>query len=215
MGFTKEYWEENYSEPMTMDCIGNAKEHAKYLYAYFDVEKVDVSSIVDLGFGLGHLFKKMLKTFMPYKAYGIEPSSYAFDLASAKRLYPLCDTMKLTLKSESLQQWCERKTTSKLRFDLGLCTSVFQYLSEEDLTKIIPILSDRVKYLYLTVPTDVELKRQVSELDFVDRFALARSREFYFDVMRDFFTHVSSRVWESKTYFDEDTTLMSDLLYRH
>ena len=60
MGFDRKYWEENYSQPFTMDGIGNAKEHAKYLKAFFELEQVDISSIADFGFGYGYLFQKTM-----------------------------------------------------------------------------------------------------------------------------------------------------------
>jgi hypothetical protein len=50
-------------------------------------------------------------------------------------------------------------------------------LSAKDLKEIIPIISKRIKYLYLTVPTDSELGRQISELEFKNEYAIHRSRE--------------------------------------
>jgi len=211
--FSKEYWDQNYSEPHTMDCIGNANLHTKYLKSFMDLELVDISSIIDFGFGYGHLFQKMLKAFLPYQACGIEPSKYAFDKARKRKLKPV-ESTKLTLYNESLEDWCKREDSKKTRFDLGICTSVFQYLDEETLEKILPILARRVKYLYLTVPTDIELDRQIEELEFHDKYALRRSCEFYREIVGREFTNISSKLWESKFYFDEQTTLFTDLLYR-
>ena len=118
------------------------------------------------------------------------------------------------LFNESIEQWCKREETKKLRFDLGLCTSVFQYLSEDELKMVVPIMATRLKYLYLTVPTDIELDRQIEELEFHDTYALRRSRKFYRDILSPHFTNISSKLWESKKYFDEETTLFTDLLYR-
>ncbi len=211
--FEKEYWDKNYSEPKSMDCIGNAKEHCKYLKSFLSLELVDISSIIDFGFGYGYLFQQMLKTFLPYKACGLEPSKYAFNKARGRKLSPV-ESTKLTLLNEDILTWCKRADNSKNRFDLGICTSVFQYLTEQDLQVIIPVMAKRVKYLYLTVPTDVELDRQVEELDFHDTYAIRRSRDFYRRLMSKSFTNISSKFWESKTYFNEETTLFTDLLYR-
>ncbi len=211
--FEKEYWDYNYSSPKTMDGIGNANDHAKYLKSFFDLELIDISSIVDLGFGYGYLFQKMLKTFIPYKACGIEPSLYAYNKARARKLKPV-DSTKLDLYNESIQQWCKRADTNKQRFDLALCNSVFQYIEKKDLEEIVAILSKRVKYLYLTVPTDIELERQVDELDFNDTYAIRRSRKFYRNILTKHFTNISSKLWESKYYFDEKSSLFTDLLYR-
>ena len=61
-GFSKEYWDVNYADPEEMDNIVNAKEHAQYLKAIIGLEYVDISSVVDLGFGLGFLFEEVSLT---------------------------------------------------------------------------------------------------------------------------------------------------------
>ncbi len=90
-----------------------------------------------------------------------------------------------------------------------------QYIDDESLSFAIEVLSRRLKYLYLTVPTDRELDRQIEELDFDDKYALRRSSDFYKKMIGRGFTNISSRIWESKAKFDEDTTLFTDLLYRN
>jgi hypothetical protein len=210
--FDKSYWDKNYSDPMSMDGIGNAKDHVRYLQSFLAVEHVDVSTIVDLGFGYGHLFREMLRAFKPHTAVGIEPSNFAFKKAKLDKLRPV-ESTDLKLYEEDLLTWC--RTPRKMnKFDLGICTSVFQYLSDKDLKEIIPILSERIRYLYLTVPTDMELGRQVSELDFKDEYAIHRSREKYQRLLKPHFTFVSARVLESKRFFNEETTHFTDLLYR-
>lgn len=211
--FEQEYWDKNYSQPNSMDGIGNAKDHAKYLKSFFDLELVDISTIVDLGFGYGHLFQKMMKTFIPYRACGVEPSKFAFNKARSRKLKPV-ESTKLKLYNESLQTWCQRKENKNLRFDLGLCNSVLQYIPTKDLEEIIPVLARRVKFLYLTVPTDIELDRQIEELDFYDSYAIRRSRKFYRSLLSKNFTNISSKLWESKSFYNEKTTLFTDLLYR-
>jgi hypothetical protein len=212
MPFDKTYWDKNYSDPMAMDGIGNARDHVRYLQAYLSLEHVDVSTIVDLGFGYGHLFREMLRAFKPHTAVGIEPSPYAFKKARPDKLRPVPST-ELRLYEEDLLTWC-RTNRRENKFDLGICTSVFQYLSDRDLKEIIPVLARRIKHLYLTVPTDVELGRQVSELEFRDEYARHRSRERYQRLLRPHFTFVSARVLESKHFYDEETTPFTDLLYR-
>jgi hypothetical protein len=211
-GFDQRYWEKNYSDPMSMDGIGNAKEHAKYLKSYFGVEFVDISSMIDLGFGHGYLFKEMLKTFNPHKALGIEPSEYIFKKAKPHKWKPV-DSTQLDILNTDLLSWCKKPSTQI--FDLGICTSVFQYIPTKELKIILPILSKRIKYLYLTVPTEVELNRQISELEFKDEYALRRSRSKYQALLRPYFTFISSRVLESKFHFNEESTLFTDLLYRY
>lgn len=143
-GFDKQYWDDNYYDPKSMDCIGNAKDHVRYLKSLFTLEYIDISSIIDLGAGLGHLFKEFNKSFLPYKSCAIEPSEYAFKKLSKKKLQAV-ESTKLSLYNEDLLTWCNEDRGKKTQFDLGLCTSVFQYISDKDLKTIIPILSKRVK----------------------------------------------------------------------
>lgn len=210
--FDKTYWDKNYSDPMSMDGIGNAKEHTRYLKSFLAVEHVDITSIVDLGFGYGHLFREMMKTFIPYKAVGIEPSPYAFKKVKLDKLRPV-DSTDLKLYQEDLVTWCRTKRKDN-EFDLAICTSVFQYLTDKELKEVLPVIAKRVKYLYLTVPTDVELGRQVSELEFKDEYAIHRTREKYQKMIKPHFTFISSRILESKSFFDEESTSFTDLLYR-
>lgn len=211
--FNKTYWDKNYSDPMSMDGIGNAREHTRYLKSFLAIEHVDIGSIIDLGFGYGHLFREMMKAFIPHTAVGIEPSDFAFKKAKIDKLRPVSST-NLSLYQEDLITWCRTKRKNN-EFDLGICTSVFQYMSDKELKEIIPVLSKRIKFLYLTVPTDIELGRQVSELEFKDEYAIHRTRDKYQKLLRPHFTFVSSRVLESKHFFDEESTHFTDLLYRY
>jgi hypothetical protein len=213
MKIDQAYWEKNYSEPMEMDGIVNAKTHATYLKSLFDLEYISVSSLIDLGFGLGYMFKEMVMAFEPTKTSGIEPTELAFN-EFQKREGALIHDYKIKIYQEDLLTWCKTDRKVKSRFDLGICSSVMQYISDEDLKVIVPILAERLKYIYLSVPTDKELKRQVSELEFKDEYALRRSKAFYYKLLSQHFTFIGSRVLESKKYFNEDTTSFTDLLFR-
>ena len=61
----------------------------------------------------------------------------------------------------------------------------------------------------------MELARQVEDLDFKDQYATHRTREQYQKLLRPHFTFVSSRVLESKHFYNEETTYFTDLLYRY
>ncbi|MFZ4712515.1 MAG: hypothetical protein ACOYL6_02275 [Bacteriovoracaceae bacterium] len=213
MKLDKEYWEKNYSEPMEMDGIVNAKTHATYLKSIFELEYIGISSIIDLGFGLGHMFREMVMTFEPTKVAGIEPTELGFN-EFKNREGALISDYKIKLFQEDLLTWARTDRKVKSRFDLGICTSVLQYLPDEELKEIIPIMAERIKYIYLTVPTDKELLRQVSELNFEDEYAIRRSKSFYYKLLSQHFTFIGSRVLESKSYFNEDTTAFTDLLFR-
>ncbi len=123
MAFDLTYWQKNYSDPMSMDGIGYAKDHERHLKSFLALEHVDISSIVDLAFGYGHLIREMLRAFIPHTALGIEPSPYAFKKAKPNKWRPVGST-ELTLLQEDLSTW----SLSKRKYeplDLGICTSVF------------------------------------------------------------------------------------------
>lgn len=211
-GFDKDYWDKNYAEPEEMDNIMNAKEHAAYMKAILQLESVDVSSVIDLGFGLGVLFKEVLRTFKPYRAHGIEPSLHPFELVSKKKL--AVEGTKLSLENIDLLTWAKKDYKKDRTFDLGLCTSVFQYLSDEEINAVLPVMAQRIRFLYFSVPTNLELKRQIEVVEFKDEYAIHRSKEKYLKLIRPHFTFVSSRLLESKVHFDEDSTHFTDLLFR-
>lgn len=214
IGFSQEYWEENYAEPEIMDGIYNARRRALALKALFDSEYIEVTSMIDFGFGLGHLFRHMIRTFLPHIVVGIEPSAHAFDQLDRHSLTDV-ESIQLSLMRIDLLSWClaEDKTWGK-PYDLGICTSVFQYLSDTEIAQIMPILAQRVKYLYFSVPVTDELQYQREELDFHDRFALARTQDHYREMMGAHFTIVSNRVLESRVHFDQKTSYFSDMFYR-
>ena len=204
----EQYWKDNYFESGTMDCIVNAKEHANYLKALFKLDNIKIDSIADFGFGMGVLFKTFLKTFRPKIALGLEPSTFIFEKID---LAPFKDK-NIELINSDLLSWCSSE--SAFIYDLGIATSVFQYIKDEELEKIIKELSKRVKYLYLTVPTDKELYRQRTEIEFNDKYAISRSKERYVRILSQGFTIISSRLLESKYHFNEDSTDFSELLFR-
>ena len=197
-----------------MDGIFNAKEHVDYFESLVAIEHIDISSIIDFGFGHGVLFKEFVQRFRPYKICGIEPSKYIFNQLDQTTLSTSINS-STTFYQEDLKKWCERSDRKQYYFDLGICTSVFQYLPSDVIDFILPILSKRVKYLYFSVPTDIELKRQVEEIEFYDPYAKRRSRRFYQTKLKKYFTVVSNRVLESKYHFNDETTLFSDLMYRN
>jgi hypothetical protein len=213
VGFNKKYWKDNYSDPEEMDGIGNAKDHARYLKMMFDMELVDISSIIDFGYGMGYLFKAILKKFKPYLAHGIEPSKYMYDQIDLEYLRPVPST-ELELENIDLKTWCEQNKRSPMVYDLGICTSVLQYIPDEDIPFVMKCLSRRVKFLYFSVPTDIELDRQVSELEFKDQYALRRTREQYRKWIKPYFTIISNRLLESKYYYSEQDSFFTDLFFR-
>ncbi|ROS01603.1 methyltransferase family protein [Sinobacterium caligoides] len=208
LGFSESYWRENYHNLDDMDGIYNARDHALYLRAVFALDQIQIRSVADFGFGPGHLFAAVLDTFKPYKCLGLEPSISAFT-----RAQQLLKRSGSTLLHTDLLSWCRDESQQK-RFDLGLCTSVLQYLNDEELAQVLPILAQRLKYLYLTVPTSHEQQRFIDEYDFIDNYAYSRSREQYLAMLSPYFTIVSGRILESKQHFNEKNSDFTENLYR-
>lgn len=211
-GFSKQYWDHNYSAPKTMDGIFNAREQAAYTYHMLRSEFVEIGSIVDLGFGLGHLFEAMMAAFVPHTAVGIEPSAHAFHTVKRRSISPVSST-ELSLYQTDLLTWCTTEEGQK-PFDLGICSSVFQYLTDPEMHAILPLLARRVRYLYFSVPTDVELAYQKKHLGLDDTYAFSRTKEVYREALRPHFTIISKRIVESKVHFDFRNTAFDDDLFR-
>lgn len=211
-GFDQSYWDKNYAEPKDMDGIGNAKNHASYLKSFFELEGVEINSLMDLGFGLGFLSSALIRKFKPWRFHGIEPSTPAYKKGGSK--ISKLPYSKIKLECTDLVSWTKKQTADARFFDLGICTSVFQYLSDQEIKAALPVLARMFKYFYLTVPTDLELDKQINDLEFFDDLAIRRSRADYLKLLSPHFTLVSSRIWESKVHFNEENTELSDLLYR-
>lgn len=211
-GFEDQYWQTNYSSPDEMDGIGNVEQHVGYIKNLFGLEFIDVSSVIDFGFGLGHLFEGVIKEFIPYKAVGIEPSSFPFEKVKERNISPV-ESTKLVLKNQDIISFCRENEKMKF-FDLGICTSVFQYLTDEEIEEALGFMAKKCKYVYFSVPTDKELDRQIEDLEFKDEYAIRRSKTKYQKLIRKHFTFVSSRVLESKIHFNENDTFFTDLLFR-
>lgn len=209
--FNSYYWDTIYAQPQTMDGIVNATLHADYLQSVFALDGVKVQSILDVGYGLGHLFNAVLARFKPRKAVGIEPSAHAFE--QARKIIRKPPGCRLKLLAMGLEEWCAQPRRPA-RFDLTLCTSVIQYLDDRALKLVLPVLARRTRHVYLTVPTDVEAVRMAADYDFEDGFATQRTRQEYLSLLAPHFTVIGNRLLESKYHYDETTTPFSELLFR-
>ena len=213
-GFGAEYWNTLFSDPDRMECVGNADRHAAYLQAALAVELVPVRTVVGVGVGLGALFAEVLKTFRPRKALALEPSHWAWSRLDTERLQTTV-SMNLRVLKQDLLSWCRQEMRGWERFDLGLCTSVFQYLSEAEIQSVLPVMSQRIAHLYFTVPTDEELGLQRQDCGLTDRWAHSRSASWYRERISPHFAVVSGRLLQSRVHYDAASSPFTDLLYRY
>lgn len=196
-----------------MDGIGNVDTHVQYIKSFLELEHFQVTSLIDFGFGLGHMFRACMKEFIPHFAVGIEPSQIAFEKGSESEWKPVPST-QLSLQPIDLVSWAKDQKKKSPVFDLGLCTSVFQYLSEDEIEFVLPIMAQKSKLIYFSVPTRYELEQQVEQLEFHDRFAKRRKREWYWKKLKPHFCCIGSRFLESKVHYNHQTSQFTDDLFR-
>ncbi|MEZ4269380.1 MAG: class I SAM-dependent methyltransferase [Myxococcota bacterium] len=210
------YWRECYADPELMDGVFNAEDHAAYLDRLLALEGVTVRTMVDLGFGLGHLTDAVIAVLRPREVEATEPSAWARERALARGLGRVRldgRPARPRIRSLDLAAWCAEPPPAA-PFDLGVCTSVLHYLDDDALALVIPALAQRMRYLYLTLPTAHDLARQRADEDFNDRHAIGRTREQWWAALSPHFTCVANRLLESRALRDPASPSFEDDLYR-
>lgn len=208
-GFGEEYWRTAYAAPGQIDGTGNAHAHAAYLHSLLFLDMAPVSSIVDLGAGLGGMLHAMIARLQPARALAVEPSAWALERLA--RQAPAGTELRVT--QADIASWCTRPGDAWTYFDLGLCTSVLQYLDDDEIAAVIPELARRVRWLYLTVPTSREFAGMRAQTGFADRWAIARPATWYRSALSPHFRWVSSRLLESRRV-PEAASPFTEELYR-
>ncbi len=181
-----------------IDGIDNAKEHAKYLKSILNLGEVFVESIGDFGFGKGILLREIAKEFKPKQIIAIDPSKEANDKLKKQAWI---QKYSYKIKQTTLENFTESNIKKPL--DLGICNSIFQYISSDDVTPAIEKLARLCKYVYFSVPTKVDYEYMKNELDFIDPYAFVRNKKFYTKAMSPYFTIVSHNLLESKIHIKE------------
>lgn len=211
-GFEADFWQQIYGQPQTMDGLVNAQAHAACIASAFGVALQPVDSVIDLGFGLGRMLEAVLLALRPRRAFGIEPSPSAFESVRGRRVAP--PTTKLSLERVDLVSWCRRPDQPHHAVDLGVCASVLQYLEDEEVAEVVPVLARRLRWLYLSVPTDEEYVQQARDEGFDDPWAISRPRAFYLDLLRPWFDVVGARLLESRVRVERWQSPFTDDLFR-
>ncbi len=189
------YAEEDGAE---IDGIHNAKEHARYLKSILDYAGVEVNSIGDFGFGKAVLLHEIVKEFKPNRIFALDPSLEAVKNLENKRWIK---NRKHKILRNSLENFNDTKI--KRPFDLGICNSIFQYIPTKDVSNCYKKLSKLCKYLYFSVPTQLDYEYMKKELHFIDTYANSRKKEFYLKALQPYFSIVSHNLLESKTHIKE------------
>lgn len=207
MSLDQKYFEQIYSKDSLIDGDYNARSHAKYLQSLFHLVEVEVSSIVDFGFGKGKLLYECLKSFKPGRASAIDNSEYIFNKAMGQSWVK---EWRVDMKQQAIHEF---KPPTKV-FDLGICNSVLQYVNDNDLEDSVERISYSCRYLYMHVPSKEDYQRLREDVDFHDTWAKVREDQVYRELLSKYFTKVSWGLWESKTMVEKDYSSFFDSLYR-
>ena len=211
-GFEKDYWDQLYKNANHIDGFANGDAHAAYLKSLMYLDMVVVTSMADLGFGLGKLFSAFIETFEPARVLGIEPSKVAYEQFDTSNVEK--DGVCLKLMNTDVRSWALRRPDAWTYFDLGVATSIFQYLSDRHLEQVVPILASRFRWLYITIPTTDEYAFMKRQSGFHDPWAHSRSAAYYRSVFGKDFHFIGSRLLESKRAFKTMDSPFTEDLFR-
>lgn len=156
--------------------IGSLASAVHNLCAWWDVS---ISSVLDVGAGLGYWRDWYSSNYPRVKVRSIDVSEHA----CAKFGHELRD----------ISTWQPNR-----RFDLVICQSVLQYLSNRDAEAAIEHLAVATKrVMYLEVPTSSDLKSVVDRRS-TDFDIHARNGEWYSKRLLKHFTHAGAGLWIAK-----------------
>lgn len=201
--FSKEYFQKMYAKESYIDGDFNAREHAKYLASLFSLMELDVSKIVDFGFGKARLLYELNKYLKPKYVEACDISNYALERLKEKEWS----------KSWVLKEGAIHTFRSRHLFDLGICNSVLQYVNQEHLEESVATMAKCSRYLYLHVPTSEDYQVFKSQLDFEDPYAIQRPNEEYRKLIKKYFHIVAYGMLESKMHREKETPFI-DSFYR-
>lgn len=182
--FDDSYWSDIYGNGLDVDGSYNAKQHAEYLKALFQLMEIPVYKIADFGFGKAILLREMVKTFSPVKVYAVDASKEAYEDLKKKDWVKKSD--KYHIYHESLET-LKLPKLEKEPVELGICNSVIQYLPDSMIPGVLEKMAKYCNYLYFTVPTNEDYLVMKEEMNFIDPYAFTRSKKKYRKwISRDF-----------------------------
>lgn len=172
--FDGSYWSDIYGNGLDVDGSYNAKQHAEYLKALFQLMEISVYKMADFGFGKAILLREMVKTFSPVKVYAVDASKEAYEDLKKKDWVKRSD--KFHIYHESLETFKLPKL-EKEPVELGICNSVIQYLPDSMIPDVLEKMAKYCNYLYFTVPTNEDYAVMKEEMKFIDPYAFSRSKK--------------------------------------
>ena len=99
---------------------------------------------------------------------------------------------------------------SKKKFDgtyqLGLCVSVLQYLSDADVDIVLCEMSKQCDFLYFDVVTNEEYEIMKEGSTFHDKWAIiSRTRNWYLKIILKYWRIIGNEILESKFFYPDKT----------
>lgn len=191
MSFEKNYWSEIY-DGRSIDGTFNAAKHADYIKSIFALSEFPVKKIIDIGFGKGKILEAVVKKFNPATIIALDPSKLMVNSLSKKSWI---QKYNIAIVNKKFQEF-KIDYLQKYPLDLAIANSVFQYI--EDVEEQLKRLSTIARFCYFSVPTKNDYTRMERDFNFVDKYAFARTKEFYVEMISKYFTRVSYNLLESK-----------------
>lgn len=199
--FEAKYWKELYGNGLDVDGSFNAKEHSDYLYNLFRLMGIEVSSLVDFGFGQGKLLKTFALKFKPQTILAMDISDTMIDKLTKEKWYKsFADFRIKKVNLLDLSPEFPKKVSNLTFFELGILNSVLQYIPVPAIPALLESIARNCRYLYITVPTKEDYMVMKKEFDFSDPYANKLAKKKLRTLLSRDFEFVSFNLLQSKWF---------------
>ena len=157
--FDQAYYERFYEHPATRaGTVASAKRHAAFVASYLRHLELPVSSILDLGCGLGRLLRALGREFPKASTTGVDVSEY------------LCERYRW--EQASAADYAGEPV------DLVVCIDVLSYLNDEDCSRALANIA-RLAKVAAVVSVVTEEDRSICDFNRTDRAQQLRPAAWY------------------------------------
>lgn len=195
--FENHYWKVIYGSGLDVDGSFNSKEHAKYLHSLFSLMGITVGRMADLGFGKGQLLRSMDHVFRPKEIWALDISRMRVNSLQKSKWFR--DRNYVSVEEGDLVR-CPNKALGKKVYDLVILNSVLQYLPQNEIPTVLAWLASHSRFVYITVPTNMDYMAMKKEFDFDDPYANSYSKESLRAWIGKDFEIVSFNLLQSKKF---------------
>jgi SAM-dependent methyltransferase len=178
--FNQAYYDRFYLSSKTrVVSAGEHAELAKFLFAYAKWSGVEVTSVLDVGAGVGH-FKRYVEKHHKTTSYtGTEVSKV------------MCE--KHGFLHKDIARWRDR-----VQHDLIICQGVLQYLPDPDVAPAVANIAAMSRGLvYFEITTRFDL-RERCDPELTDQNIFIRNGSYYRGILQKHFVQVGAGLWWTK-----------------